>query len=197
MMKSLAVFGFIFLLAASAHAALMMSVNGVIEPPLGEVVLQPNETAVIGIHGDGQTGAPIALYLFIEGPGWIDGHTMVYPGSLSSYWDLQVVAAELSMSVEDALRAFRDFTGTPHLQDLGYIVLADAAVPLAPLDGLLVDDIVFHCSGVGDVTLAFVSDDYVDYDPREIIHQIPEPMTLLLLGIGGLFAVARHGGKHP
>ena len=195
MMKSLAAFGFIFLLAASANAALMISVNGVIEPPLGETVLQPNETAVVGIHGDGQTDGPIAPYLFLEGPGSIDGHSMLYPGSLSSYADLEVVAADLDMPVEDALTAFRDFTGMPDIQDLGYIVLADSALPMAPLDGLLVDGIIFHCGGLGDVTLTLHWCDYVPHYHTQIIHQVPEPMTLLLLGTGSLLAVARHRRK--
>ena len=195
MMKTSAVFAFILMLAASANAALMISVNGVIEPPLAEIELQPNETAVIGIHGDGLTLPPIAAYLLVQGPGSIDGHTMIYPGSLASYAELEGVAADLGMSVEETLAAFRDFTGRPQIQDLGNIVLADATVPMAPLDRLLVDNIIFNCRGFGDVRLTLMWADYVGDYPTQMIHQVPEPMTLLLLGLGGLFAIAGQGRK--
>jgi hypothetical protein len=194
MMKSLAVFGFIFLLAASVNAALMISVNGVIEPPLAEIEVQPDETAVIGIHGDGLTPPPIGLYLFVEGPGRIKGHTIVYRGSLSLYEDYSPEDPHIP-ELPDLVKLYRDLLGMPDLMDLSYITLADGVVPMAPLEGLLVDDIILHCDGLGDVTLSLISDDFATIYDTQDIQQIPEPMTLLLLGVGGLFAVARQGGK--
>jgi len=173
-MKTSAVLGLIFLLSASTNAALMISVNGVIEPPLAEIELQPDETAVIGIHGDGKTEPPVDLYLFVEGPGSIDGHTMVYRGSLSSYEDL---------SLSDVII---EIIPIPWPVDVSLIVFADAASPPAPLDGLLVDNIMFHCDGLGDVQLALIRDDFATVYDTQDIQQIPEPMTLLLLGLGSL-----------
>jgi hypothetical protein len=194
MMKSLAAFGFIFLLAASANAALMISVNGVIQPPLGEIVLQPGDTAVIGIHGDGLTPSPIAAYLLVEGPGSIDGYTMLYPSSLAIYDELEAVADALGMSLADFLAAFRDLTGRTDLQDVSLITLAPDRVPMSPaLDGLLVDDIILHCDGLGDVTLTLVGDDVTIIYDTQAVQQIRQPMTLLLLvllGLGTLFIVA-------
>ena len=198
MMKSLAVFVFIFLVAASAQAALMISVNGVIEPPLGEVVLQPNETAVIGIYGDAKTEPLIFLYLFVEGPGSIDGHTMVYRGSPSAYaeWPCADCLYTGSMDPEEVLERFEELSGLSDLTDLSLIILADDVIPPAPLDGLLVDDIIFHCDGLGDITLSLVRiDDFAIVYDTQVIQQIPEPMTLFLLGLGGLFAVARRRRK--
>jgi len=177
---------FILCLAPSAYAGLFISVNGVIEPPLAEVKFQPSETAVIGIHSDGRTASPMAAYLLVKGPGSIDGHTMVYPVSLAAYEDLEAMADSLGRSPEDTLVLARDLTGKPDIQDLSFITLADPAIPPAPLDGLLVDDITFHCRGFGDVTLTLISDDYVGDYPTQIIHQVPKPVTLLLLGLGGV-----------
>jgi len=200
-MKSLAVFGFIFLLAASAKAALMISVNGVIQPPLGEIVLQPNETAVIGIHGDGLTPPPIGAYLLVEGPGSIDGYTILYPGDLSDYidWPQPYLLMDNVQIVppDDLLDQFRDFLGMPELMDLSFIVLAHGVLPQLPLDGVLIDDIIFHCDGLGDVTLTLIGDDFATVYDTQIIQQVPEPMALLLLGLGGLFAVAGRRRKHP
>ncbi len=196
MMKSLAVLGFIFLVAASANAGLMISVNGVIHPPLGEIVLQPGETAVIGIHGDGLTPMPWVGYVFVEGPASIASHAMAYPGSLSEYLDLEQFAVRLEMTVEETLASHRNYLAKPQLTDLSFIVLVDGAVPAAPLGGLLVDNIIFHCDGLGDVTLSLMRDDFMWVYDTQVIQQIPEPMTLLLLGLGGLILARKPGGVH-
>jgi hypothetical protein len=197
-MKRLWVLLCVICVVPSAEAALLISVDGVVDVPFAEVKLQPGETAVIGIHGDGQTPSPWAGYLLVEGPAWIDGHTMVYPGSLSSYSDFpftDIIDLVPIPPPEEQLEELRDLIGKPELMDFSMIALANGVIPPAPLDGLLVDDIILHCDGLGDVTLSLISDDFATiYDTRDI-QQIPEPMTLLLLGVGGLFAVARQGRK--
>jgi hypothetical protein len=47
-------------------------------------------------------------------------------------------------------------------------------------------DYAFECTGEGDVTIQMMND---VYGPGDIltIHQIPEPITFALLGLGGLF----------
>jgi len=51
--------------------------------------------------------------------------------------------------------------------------------------GQLVWSGTFHCDGPGDVTLAAVNYDGLVQD-TQVIHQVPEPATLALLGIGCL-----------
>jgi hypothetical protein len=186
-MRRLSLLFFVLCLAPSVHAALFISVNGVVEPPFAEILLEPGETAILGIHGDGLTAGPIEFYLFVEGPGSIDGYNynMVYPGSLSGYEDLEDIADSLGMSPENALAVLRDETGNSNLEDIGIIWLVDMAIPPAPLEGVLVDDIIFHCNRVGDVNLTMWACAYIPviYDTK-VIHQIAEPMTLLLLGMG-------------
>ena len=190
---------FILCLVPSANAGLFISVNGVVEPPFAEVKVQPGETAVIGIHGDGLTPAPIAAYLLVEGPGSIDGHTMVYRGSLATYQDFPLTGIDMEPwpPPEEQLRQARELLGRPELMDLSFITLANGVIPPAPLKDLLVDNILFHCEGLGNVTLTLISDDFTTVYNTQDIQQIPEPVTLLLLGLGSLFAVTRRGRKGP
>ena len=51
--------------------------------------------------------------------------------------------------------------------------------------GTVATDVAFHCDGEGDVTLYLV-DNNGEVADSQVIHQIPEPMTLALLGLGGL-----------
>jgi hypothetical protein len=187
----------ILCLVPSANAGLFISVNGVVEPPFAEVKLQPDATAVIGIQGDGLTPAPIAAYLLVEGPGSIKGYTMVYRGSLSAYLDFPCTSCidTLPTTPEEELELLRELSGHPELVDFSWIALADGAIPPAPLDGSLIDDIILRCDRVGDVTLSLVSDDFATLYDTQAIQQVPEPATLFLLGAGSLFAVTRRARK--
>ena len=60
----------------------------------------------------------------------------------------------------------------------------------ATLDGVQIDEILFHCEGLGDATVQlWASPDYVSYAMVDsvVIPQVPEPFTMALLGLGGLF----------
>jgi hypothetical protein len=175
-MKKLTVFVLLFGMTASANAALWVDVS-----PHMEEWMQ-----VLKISGDGLTPSPWAGYILIEGPASIAGHTMVYPGNLSEYLDLEELAVTLEMTVEDTLASYRNYLAKPQLRDLSFIVLADAAIPASHLDQVLVDNIVFHCDGFGMVWLTLTSDDFTTIYDQCDIWQPPEPATFLLLGLGGL-----------
>ncbi|OHB61388.1 MAG: hypothetical protein A2167_02985 [Planctomycetes bacterium RBG_13_46_10] len=150
-----------------------------------DLVLNLNEAGnTITISGDGTTIPPTAAYLFIEGPGSITGGSIVYPGSLSTYDELEDIAAILSMSPQDTLDVFRTFISRPSLADLSLITLADGAIPPAPLQGILVEGIGLTMTG--PVMLTLISDDFMTvFDTKYIAA--PEPLTIALLGIGSLF----------
>jgi hypothetical protein len=150
-----------------------------------KLILNLNDAGnAITISGDGATMPPTAAYLFVEGPGSISGGSILYPGNLSSYDDLEDIAAILSMSTQDTLDIFRTFTSRPDLADLSLVTLADGAIPPAPLQGTLVENIGLTVTG--PVLLTLVSDDFMTvFDTKYVAA--PEPLSIALLGLGGLF----------
>jgi hypothetical protein len=183
MMKKLLVVLTVLAMASVASAALQISVNGVVNPA-DEIFLKPSETAVIDIWGDGQTACG-AFYLFVQnGPtsgGSLDESqaVMLYQGN----------ATFLGPGTDPTDYEWIRDAGYAMPCDVVYMELVDLAVPAKSLTGTLVDNIIFHCeSQPGDVVLWLVDagDPTIVLD-TQVIHQIPEPMTLALLGLGGLF----------
>lgn len=99
-----------------------------------------------------------------------------------------------------------DYTvGTNGFDQITAISLNGVSAALGPVD--LVWNILFHCEGAGDVLVDLTLNgltEYANYDPiigevpywleateadlgDLVIHQVPEPMTIALLGLGGLF----------
>ena len=170
-MKKLVALVLVLGLCSLANAGLTIGVNAAMD--------------TVTISGDGATASPAAAYLLLEGPGAIAGGTLLYPpalpGGLSLYQDLESCAADWGVTPAEGLLLVKDFVGKT-IADLSFITLADAAIPAAPLTGVLVKDI--RLTWTGTVKLTLVSDDFtVTYDTKEV----PEPLTIVLLGLGGLF----------
>lgn len=183
-MKKLLALMLVFAVSSVASAALTLDVPS--------TQMGAGETQAIGILGD-PVGTepptpplpPVDLYLFMEGPGSIDGGTMVYTGTLAAYADLEAVASTLGMTPAEALAAFQEFTGRTGLTDLSSITLADGNIPMAALLGTLVSDISLTYNGPDDVLLSLVPADFSA--PYDEVVVVPEPVTIALLGLGGLF----------
>jgi len=70
-------------------------------------------------------------------------------------------------------------------------MIALSTLSLIPAGSTLFDDIEFHCEALtGDLTITLwdcgVGLDQAVYMDSVIVHQIPEPASMLLLGLGGL-----------
>jgi hypothetical protein len=190
-MKKLLVVMLVLTMASLANAQLYISVNGTVDPPDTAITLRPSESVIIDITGDGLQPSPWDGWLLVEpiGGASMSGGVMLYTGSLSAFNHQKQTAGTTMLNVY----------GGYNTDEAYRIVFADGAVPPAPLNGKLIDGIVFHCDAIGDAKLTLVN--VGGYEDEEgnwvyiftemdtmIIHQIiPEPMTLGLLGLGGLF----------
>jgi len=172
-------------LVSSAQAGLQLSVDS---PPTS--ALEPGQTLSFDIVGQDPVPDLDAPWIFIQGPGHIDGATLLYPGSLSDYQDDDEVVIALAPATRDQIiQDLTAATGYEDLRDFAFITLADGSATPAPLTGTLVSGITFTCDGPGDATLILLDGNFATLDTM-VVSQIPEPATALLLALGSL-ALAR------
>jgi len=178
MKRMASVLALVLFWAGPANAVLTISVDGETKLPGSELSLNRGDEVVLEVTGDGTTPEPLEGFFFVEGPGSITGHTLVYRGTASEYLDLEQVAEAMEVTVEEALAVFSASTERD-LSDLSKWVLADTEPYHDQLAGPLIGEIVFRCEGDGDVLLTLETDDefttYPDY--TIVIHQTAETRT--------------------
>ncbi|MHC4575643.1 MAG: PEP-CTERM sorting domain-containing protein [Planctomycetota bacterium] len=191
MKKPFAILIFVLFLAFAcpARANLWLAVNDVWSPPASEIIASPSDTLVLSIWGDGADTNPTG-WLLVQGPGSINGHLMVYGGSATVYKDLEELAEENSMTPEQYLAAWQDQLDMPDLADMSGWELVDLVPTPLPTEGLLIDQIIFHCQGAGDAVVTLIDANLQDVYDTIVVH-IPEPLTVALVGLGGLFLMRR------
>jgi hypothetical protein len=144
-----------------------ITVGGVIDPA-GDIYITPNHTLSIGLWGDGAVEQG-QYYLGIQAgdPGSFDiDNVVIPPGSPvvpSLFWDPV------------------PGLNTP-IVGLTYL---DMTPEDPPYMGQLIDNITFHCEGLGDVTMGLF-DGNANLLDTQVVHQVPEPATIALLGLGAM-----------
>lgn len=151
--------------ATVANAGLKYAVNGVVDPPDSTVIITPSDHLLISVVDDGQTGpGSLAMGIYM-GPGSLDASNMIVsPGA----------SADM---VDDALKAEELGIQNPFIK----LDITDSMI------GIPLNDIDFHCEGEGDVTLLLVDWFTGEVFDTQVIHQVPEPMTVSILCLGALF----------
>lgn len=180
-MKKILVLLVVLGLAAVANAEMITlqiaSLNGEPIDPVDEIWINPSDIVNLDIIGDVQILGLEALITAV-GPGSLDNSQaaldlLTFPGS-----DPAFVGAWAEGS--------------------GIIVANGNFNGIGP--GILIDHILLHCDDFGDVIVSLANNtskaggttgmDYAPYSGEwgsVTIHQIPEPATIALLGLGGLF----------
>ncbi|MHC4743048.1 MAG: PEP-CTERM sorting domain-containing protein [Planctomycetota bacterium] len=175
-------------LTPCSKAAIKIAVDGLLDPQI-DVYVQPGETAALDIAVDGVDEYQVmGMWLYVQGPGSISGGTLIYDWFLSAYHSLEWLAAYNGMTTDEVLDGLSGYTGLPGLTDVAEIMLTSHPDDIHPFEGVLVDDIEFLCEAPGDVTLTLILEKgkVQTVLDTQVIHQIPEPATLALLGLASV-----------
>jgi hypothetical protein len=164
MMKKLLIFVLVLGLASTANALLQLSVNGATDGPENVTVvdLEPSETVVIDVYSDQPLPDEFWLVVDAGGTGLVD----------ILGWTLNIPPAPITMVLTDYGAGWYN----------GAMPEPSATAGIGSWF-----DIELHCLGEGDVDILLTDPtSYVLID-TVTLHQVPEPATMLLLGLGGLF----------
>jgi hypothetical protein len=183
-MKKLLVVLMVLSMAAIVNAALVINVNG----KTGGASIGPNETATISIVAS-EEPSPSNLYLFVtDGSfGTVSGGSVVFSSA----------AGEMALHHEGA---GDQYVNTVHQYGWldatqTYYINLTANTNSSVVNGTVVDSVTYRAEIAGDSTI--ILGGIVDDGQGEggylmavwdtvVIHQVPEPMTMALLGLGGL-----------
>ena len=183
-MKKFLVLMMVLGMATMANAALQISVGTDTDPAESEYTLTPSQELILDIFTDSfmaaGSGGYYALVVNINA-GHIDyttGNPVLVPPDGGMFITHEMSALDMGFP----LPAGENGVG-------GSAVVQDS--PSIAAGTKLFDGIVFHCIGpVFDAVIhLYESPDgtTINLVDTAIIHQIPEPMTMALLGLGGLF----------
>jgi len=164
--------------AISANAAMFISVDGQSNPADTSVLLLPSETLSLGIISNGSSQGMYFLGITEFSPASLDiGSVIVpYPGEppIEPYpvWDPIIPGLKLPIIEFDFF---------------------NPALPDVPLMGLLADNVILHADNYGDTLVMLYGWDDINLFvmDTQVIHQLPEPGTIALLGFGAMLLKRR------
>jgi hypothetical protein len=182
MMKKFLVLMMVLGMATMANASLQISVGGDTDPVLSEYTLTgPSDELILDIWATNTV-------VYGGGDDWAGFELICNPMQAVISGGVSLWPGEPGVTIGNGI----NYAGLPAFVPLedgvsGTIVIMGAGVG----PGKVFDGILLHCEGgMGDVVITlWGSTDYITGTLLDtvIIHQIPEPMTMALLGLGGLF----------
>lgn len=168
-MKKLLALVLVLGLASLANATAILQVNG--QDASGVIELRPSDTIDLGVFYTGD-GKDWFLYTDVIGMGLFSLGTPVAGPGIGDVSLLEMYE-------------YADYNAMEIKAVMGHNAVAytEGSVFTVP----------FHCEGQGDVVVELWSDENDYAEPIDVmtIHQIPEPMTMSLLALGGLGLLRR------
>jgi hypothetical protein len=172
-MKKLVILILVLGLSSISNAAFQLSIDG--QTGIDEITLKPSDTVMVDVHGQNIFGYTLALVLS-NNQAELDSLDVVFPTTM-------------------------DMAGAVIRRQAQRMEATGSQLFNAPVSGVLIDGIVLHCVEPTDVILELVALSGTSEGPAgtdlvyEVgtvldsiaVRQIPEPMTIALLGLGGLF----------
>lgn len=172
-MKKLVVLMLVLGVASLANATLQISVNGNPEPVDSEIIIAPSGSAILDI--------------------WTNAAMPTYSGTS---WALVAMLEDASITGGQKMVADPG-VGDPYAGASSYIPGKEGMWSAISITGAtivsgtkLYDEFILHChSGQDAIVQLYETADFMSWTLSDtvIIHQIPEPITMVLLGLGGLF----------
>ena len=157
-MKKLMILMLVLGLASVTNAALVLSLNG--STDVDEITIQTTTNFTIDVYAPSD-GVDM-FWIGVKGPASYSGYGTLYAPSPDT------------MALDD---------GT---YGAGYIRAYLTTPTITGVIGVWWD-LELHCDATGDVTINLYNGGGSSIIDVATIHQIPEPMTIALLGLGGLF----------
>jgi len=148
-----------------------------------ETAIRPSETVLIQIYNDaeGNIGTDSWLLILQEESGEWTGNWTQFSPPMPNLQNPEKIVFYGIVDLDAMLGASSYGTANVVNANFGLPTVAKYGV------GTLME-FEFHCIGEGPVTVVIMTDaDLVTPIASLIIHQVPEPATMLLLGLGGLF----------
>jgi hypothetical protein len=186
-MKKLLALVLVLGMASMANAALTLSVSRdggqTYEPGVSsDIYLLPSETIWIGIGNDASPQGGWVAAPGIPAPGGVVSELGEWTGNVQIYSPPAIAGASATW--------VKEYWGAVYY-DLDYWSLINAEPTTTPSEPGVAFGLEFHCLAPGDVDIVVGAGPLDNPEAILTIHQIPEPMTMALLGLGGLALIRR------
>jgi hypothetical protein len=188
MMKKLLVVLAVLAIATVANAGLKLSVEGV-EAPTGAQIAM-GATQVIGVNAAGESATLSGMVIFEGAGAAVDstGMSIINMGFTGGADSNYIIDVSTDSAYVDWAKGF----GFDPFAVMYYEIINVAVPPAVIPDGMIIDGLKLSSSAdQGMITITMI-DTGADQGAGAIlfdqkIEQIPEPITIALLGLGGLF----------
>jgi hypothetical protein len=184
MMKKLLVVLAVLAIATVANAGLKLSVEGV-EAPTGAQIAM-GATQVIGVNAAGESATLSGMVIFEGAGAAVDstGMSIINMGFTGGADSNYIIDVSTDSAYVDWAKGF----GFDPFAVMYYEIINVAVPPAVIPDGMIIDGLKLSSSAdMGTITISLFNAAAETTVATQTIEQIPEPITIALLGLGGLF----------